>query len=149
MFRSPPTRCIEYNTLSRVDALEWQLQQLPDVVSTQSFAGLTKRYAVGLNEGNFKWYELPRTPGILNAIAALGDFAGTDETANTFRQGYSTALKTATTYVNALRDVYPGIAERLAGMKTNFDVANWANIQSLPKVSDLPEFSESDGKLKP
>jgi hypothetical protein len=87
--------------------------------------------------------------GILNAIAALGDFAGTDETANTFRQGYSTALKTATTYVNALRDVYPGIAERLAGMKTNFDVANWANIQSLPKVSDLPEFSESDGKLKP
>jgi predicted RND superfamily exporter protein len=69
MVETPPTRCIEYSTLSRVDALEWQLQQLPDVVSTQSFAGLTKRYAVGLNEGNFKWYELPRTPGILNAIA--------------------------------------------------------------------------------
>ncbi|MCA2182427.1 hypothetical protein LDL08_40340 [Nonomuraea glycinis] len=86
---------------------------------------------------------------ILDAIAALGDFAGTDETANTFRQGYSTALKSTTTYVGALRDRYPEIAERLAGMKTGFDVANWANIQSLPKVSDLPDFSAPDKKPNP
>ncbi|MGW0200962.1 hypothetical protein [Nonomuraea sp. NPDC003201] len=86
---------------------------------------------------------------ILDAITALGDFAGTDETANTFKQGYSTGLKKAETYVNALRDVYPGIAERLAGMKTGFDVAHWASIQSLPKVSDPPKYSKSDGKLNP
>lgn len=86
---------------------------------------------------------------ILDAIAALGDFAGTDETANTFRQGYATALKSTTTYVGALRDLYPGIAERLAGMRTGFDVANWASIQSLPKVSDLPEFSAPDEKPNP
>ncbi|MEV0235561.1 hypothetical protein [Nonomuraea sp. NPDC050786] len=90
--------------------------------------------------------ELARDAGrILDAIAALGDFAGTDETGTTFRQGYSTALKKTETYVNALRDVYPGVAERLAGMKTSFDVANWATIESLPKVSDPPEYS--DGKL--
>ncbi|MFG6197264.1 hypothetical protein [Nonomuraea sp. JJY05] len=86
---------------------------------------------------------------ILDAIAALGDFAGTDETANTFRQGYSTALKKAETYVNALRDVYPEVAERLAGMKTGFDVAHWATIESLPKVSDPPEYSKSDKKFTP
>ncbi|MFI7447749.1 hypothetical protein ACIBQX_09660 [Nonomuraea sp. NPDC049714] len=86
---------------------------------------------------------------ILDAIAALGDFAGTDETANTFRQGYATALQSTITYVDALRDIYPGIAERLAGMRTGFDVANWASIQSLPKVSDLPEFSAPDEKPNP
>ncbi|MEV1169256.1 hypothetical protein [Nonomuraea sp. NPDC049784] len=87
--------------------------------------------------------------GILDAIAALGDFAGTDETANTFRQSFSTALKKAETYVNALRDVYPEVANRLAGMKTGFEVAHWATIESLPKVSDPPEYSKSDGKLTP
>ncbi|MGV9770924.1 hypothetical protein [Streptosporangium sp. NPDC003464] len=86
---------------------------------------------------------------ILDAIAALGDFAGTDETANTFRQGYSTALKKSETYVNALRDVYPAVAERLAGMRIGFEVANWASIESLPKVSDPPEYSKSDKKFNP
>ena len=86
---------------------------------------------------------------ILDALAALGDFAGTDETANTFKQSYATALKKTTTYVTALRDVYPGIAERLAGMKTGFDVANWANIQSLPKVADLPDFTAPTEKPNP
>jgi predicted oxidoreductase (fatty acid repression mutant protein) len=84
---------------------------------------------------------------ILDAIAELGDFAGTDETANTFRQGYSTALKNAETYVNALRDVYPAVADRLAGMRTTFDLANWATIQSLPKVSDPPRSTGPDGRL--
>ncbi|MGW0809476.1 hypothetical protein [Nonomuraea sp. NPDC002799] len=84
---------------------------------------------------------------ILDSIAALGDFAGTDETANTFRQSYSTALEKAKTYVDALRDKYPEIAGQLAGMKTNHDRANWANIVSLPTVSD--EFSKPDGKSQP
>ncbi|MEV8636239.1 hypothetical protein AB0395_31765 [Streptosporangium sp. NPDC051023] len=86
---------------------------------------------------------------ILDAIAALGDFAGTDETANTFRKDYSTGLENTRTYVNALRDVYPAVAVRLAATKTTFDVANWAIIESLPKVSDPLKFSESDGKLTP
>ncbi|WP_327088940.1 hypothetical protein OIE66_42690 [Nonomuraea sp. NBC_01738] len=84
---------------------------------------------------------------ILDAIAAIGDFAGTDESGNTFRQGYDTAMKKIVTYVGSLRDHYPEISERLAGMKSNFDLANWANIESLPKVSKPPTFS--DGKLTP
>ncbi|MEU5859812.1 MULTISPECIES: hypothetical protein [unclassified Nonomuraea] len=84
---------------------------------------------------------------ILDAIAALGDFAGTDGTANTFRKSYSTALNKAETYVEALRDVYPAVADRLDDMKTSFDVANWATIESLPEVSDPPKLSPKDGKL--
>ncbi|GLW11072.1 hypothetical protein Misp01_62000 [Microtetraspora sp. NBRC 13810] len=84
---------------------------------------------------------------ILDSIAALGDFAGTDETANTFKQGYSAALQKAETYVNALRDIYPGVAGRLDSMTTGFDVANWATIASLPKVSEPPKYSKSDKKF--
>ncbi|MEU1392654.1 MULTISPECIES: hypothetical protein [unclassified Nonomuraea] len=87
------------------------------------------------------------TRRILDALAALGDFAGTDETANTFKKDYSTALKKAETYVDALRDVYPAVADRLADMRTSFDVANWATIESLPKVSDPPKLSPKDGQL--
>ncbi|YCK33125.1 hypothetical protein ACNF49_03180 [Actinomadura sp. ATCC 39365] len=87
------------------------------------------------------------TRRILDALAALGDFAGTDETANTFKKNYSTALKKAETYVDALRDVYPAVADRLADMRTSFDVANWATIESLPKVSDPPKLSPKDGQL--
>ncbi|GGS78457.1 hypothetical protein ACFFV7_13295 [Nonomuraea spiralis] len=86
------------------------------------------------------------TRRILDALAALGDFAGTDETGNTFRKNYSTALKKAETYVNALRDVYPAVADRLADMKTSFDIANWATIESLPKVSDPPKLAPQTAK---
>ncbi|MCP2346091.1 hypothetical protein HD595_002213 [Nonomuraea roseoviolacea subsp. carminata] len=34
-------------------------------------------------------------------------------------------------------------------MNSTLDIANWATIESLPKVSDPPKFSESDGKLTP
>ncbi|MFI9593500.1 hypothetical protein [Nonomuraea sp. NPDC052265] len=84
---------------------------------------------------------------IIDAIGALGDFAGTDETANTFRKSFSTAMEKAKAYVEALCDVYPPVADRLADMKTSFDVANWATIESLPKVSDPPKLSPKDGQF--
>ncbi|EON91771.1 transporter [Marinobacter lipolyticus SM19] len=61
--------CVNYNNLLMVEALERQLQNLDAVESTNSFAGLSKQSAVGMNEGNLRWYELPRTQGLLNAIA--------------------------------------------------------------------------------
>ncbi|MFF0867591.1 hypothetical protein ACFYUV_37915 [Nonomuraea sp. NPDC003560] len=86
------------------------------------------------------------TRRILDALDALGDFAGTDETANTFKKNYVTALEKAETYVDALRDVYPAVADRLADMRTSFDVANWATIASLPEVSDPPKLAP-DGQF--
>ncbi len=61
--------CVEYKNLALTDALEWQLQQLPDVESTSSLVGLAKKSAVGLNEGSLAWYDLPRTQDVLNSIA--------------------------------------------------------------------------------
>jgi hypothetical protein len=68
MVQTPQFKCSDYMVLAKVDALEWQLQQLAGVASTQSFAGLSKRFSAGLNEGNLKWYDLPRNQAMLNAI---------------------------------------------------------------------------------
>lgn len=70
MVQTPPFQCVDYPVLRRLDALEWELQQVAGVISTQSFAGLSKRVAVGMNEGNPKWYDLPRTQAMLNAITS-------------------------------------------------------------------------------
>ena len=68
MVTTPQYECVQYQTLSKVDVLESELQQLPGVESTNSLAALSKRAAAGMNEGSLKWYELPRTQGMLNAI---------------------------------------------------------------------------------
>lgn len=70
MVQTPQFKCTDYPVLDQTDVLQWDLQQLPGVVSTQSFAGLAKRFAVGMNEGNPKWYGLPRTQGMLNAVTS-------------------------------------------------------------------------------
>jgi len=69
MVRTPEFACVRYETLTQVDSLESELQQLPGVESTNSFAALSKRAAAGMNEGSLKWYDLPRTQDMLNAIA--------------------------------------------------------------------------------
>jgi predicted RND superfamily exporter protein len=68
MVTTPQYQCASYATLRKVDELEWRLQQLPGVESTQSLAGVVKRTAVGLNEGSLRWYELPRSQSMINAI---------------------------------------------------------------------------------
>jgi uncharacterized protein len=68
MVKTPQFHCAHYQTLLEVNALEWQLQQLPGVESTNSLAALAKRSAAGMNEGSLKWYEIPRSQDMLNAI---------------------------------------------------------------------------------
>lgn len=67
MVKTPKFLCTRYDTLAAVDALEWRLQQLPGVESTSSFASLAKRAAVGISEGNPRWYDLPNQE-TLNSI---------------------------------------------------------------------------------
>ncbi|MCC6075104.1 RND family transporter [Pseudomonas sp. GCM10022188] len=62
--------CASYEVLKRVDALEWQLRQLPGVESTSSLALLNRQVLTGLNEGNPKWFELIKNQSMLNFITA-------------------------------------------------------------------------------
>jgi uncharacterized protein len=68
MVQTEEYSCGQYDNLTKVDDLEWQLQQLPGVVSTTSLAQLSKMAAAGMNEGSFKWYGIPVNQELLNAI---------------------------------------------------------------------------------
>lgn len=70
MVKTAAGRCAEYDTLLKLDALDWELRQLAQVEGSNSFAGLTRRASAGMNEGSMKWYELQRNQGLINASAS-------------------------------------------------------------------------------
>ncbi|AZC26549.1 efflux RND transporter permease subunit [Pseudomonas sessilinigenes] len=67
---TPEGQCADYAILNKVDALEWQLRQIPGVESVQSLATMNRRMLVAMNEGNPKWYELVPNQAILNSTTA-------------------------------------------------------------------------------
>jgi predicted RND superfamily exporter protein len=69
MITTPENECAQYDVLIRVDALEWELRDLPGVESTASLAQLNRGMLVGLSEGSFKWFELVRNQRMLNYVA--------------------------------------------------------------------------------
>jgi hypothetical protein len=68
MVKTPENQGVLYNNQMTIDALEWELQQLPGVISTYSLADLSKQAIVGMNEGSFKWHELLPNQSMLNAV---------------------------------------------------------------------------------
>lgn len=70
MVTTPDGACSAYETLMRVDALEWELGQIDGVEMTNSLALLNRRVTTGLNEGSLKWYELLHSQGMLNTVTA-------------------------------------------------------------------------------
>ncbi|WP_426139458.1 efflux RND transporter permease subunit [Pseudomonas sp. DWP3-1-2] len=70
MVKTPVGACSHYDTLRRVDNLDWQLRGLEGVDSTNSLALLNRRMLVGLSEGSPKWYELLNNQATLNMITA-------------------------------------------------------------------------------
>jgi predicted RND superfamily exporter protein len=70
MVKTPVGACSDYDTLRRVDNLDWQLRGLEGVDSTNSLALLNRRVLVGLSEGNPKWYELLNNQATLNMVTA-------------------------------------------------------------------------------
>jgi predicted RND superfamily exporter protein len=70
MVTTPQGQCSQLDTLNKVDALEWQLRQLPGVESSNSLALLNRRVLAGLNEGSPKWYEFLPNQAMLNTVTA-------------------------------------------------------------------------------
>jgi len=70
MVSAPDGQCSKYETLNKVDALEWQLRQIDGVESTNTLALLNRRVLSGLNEGNPKWYEFLPNQDMLNTVTA-------------------------------------------------------------------------------
>ncbi|MBP6900139.1 MAG: RND family transporter [Burkholderiaceae bacterium] len=70
MVKTPDGQCSQYATLNKVDALEWQLRQIPGVESTNTLALLNRRVLSGLNEGHPRWYEFLPNQDMLNTVTA-------------------------------------------------------------------------------
>jgi len=68
MVKTAPGACANYETLRKVDSLDWQLRALPGVDSTNTLAQLNRRLLVGLSEGSPKWYELVNNQSTLNMV---------------------------------------------------------------------------------
>jgi len=66
MAETPAEGCNGYGALSRVDDLQWLLQNTEGVQSSISLASVTKSITVALSEGDYRWYALSRDQNILN-----------------------------------------------------------------------------------
>jgi predicted RND superfamily exporter protein len=70
MVKTPEGQCAKYETLNKVDSLEWQLRQLDGVESTNTLSLLNRRVLTGVNEGNPKWYEFLPNQDMLNMVTS-------------------------------------------------------------------------------
>jgi predicted RND superfamily exporter protein len=70
MVRTPVQGAMKLEVLERVDDLEWRLRQVEGVETTQSVASLARQTAVGMNEGNPRWYELQPNQAALNTASS-------------------------------------------------------------------------------
>ena len=61
MVDTPPGACTDYKTISTIDALEWQLDQMRDVKSTESMASFAAMATMLLTENAPKWAALDLT----------------------------------------------------------------------------------------
>ncbi|HKR46930.1 MAG TPA: MMPL family transporter [Paraburkholderia sp.] len=75
--------CSSYRTAMLTDALEWRLRQLRGVESAHSIADFDRSLAIGLNEGNAKWYDVVPSQGLLNSIVARAPREMVNEACNT------------------------------------------------------------------
>jgi predicted RND superfamily exporter protein len=112
MVRTPAGQCSNYETLNKVDALEWQLRQLDGVESTNTLALLNRRVLSGLNEGNPKWYEFIANQDMLNTA-----------TASAPRGLYNDACSLLTVYAY-LRDHKADTLARVVAHVENFAAVN-------------------------
>jgi predicted RND superfamily exporter protein len=70
MVETPDGTCTRYDTLQRVDALEWSLRQVPGVESTNSLSLMNRYVYSTYSEGSMKWFEFPRSQESLNFITS-------------------------------------------------------------------------------
>jgi predicted RND superfamily exporter protein len=69
MIKTPAGDCADYHVLAAVDLLEQRLRGLPGVESTYSLSDLARTVSLGMNEGNWAWYDLlPNQPALNEAV---------------------------------------------------------------------------------
>ncbi|MFZ3032917.1 MAG: MMPL family transporter [Parvibaculum sp.] len=57
---APQDACVDYDTLKYLDRFSWYMRNVPGVTDVMSLPVMTKILNVPFNEGNPKWYTIPR-----------------------------------------------------------------------------------------
>jgi uncharacterized protein len=68
MVETPTGTCNNYDTLMKLDALEWILRHTEGVESADSLALLNRKLNTALTEGSAKWYDLFPNQSMINFI---------------------------------------------------------------------------------
>lgn len=71
MVDSPPFACTDFKLLSVMSDLEWQLQQMPQVESTNSLASFMTLMSQAMTEDAPKWYGLVDNQQLLNDFSSM------------------------------------------------------------------------------
>jgi uncharacterized protein len=69
MVDTPPDSCMTYPVLSTMNKLEWQLDQMPEVQSTNSAGSFASTLTMLMTENSPKWLSLTDNPSFLNNLA--------------------------------------------------------------------------------
>jgi predicted RND superfamily exporter protein len=67
---TPPQGCMNYSLVTTMGALQWQLQQLPVVQSTNSLASFSEYASMLLTESAPKWFGVEPNQPMLNSVLA-------------------------------------------------------------------------------
>jgi predicted RND superfamily exporter protein len=120
MVKTPPGDCADYHVLAALDQLEQTLRRLPGVESTYSLSDLARSVSLGMNEGNWAWYDLlPNQPALNEAVPLAPPTLATE--ACNFQ-----------TFTIFLRDHKAATLASVADTITNFnDTTHVANMQIL------------------
>lgn len=82
MVKTPDWQCASVDTLEKVDALGWQLRQLPGVASVDSLATANRSLLVLFTEGSPKWYDLSLSPSTNNMLTSRSPRGMYDDSCN-------------------------------------------------------------------
>jgi predicted RND superfamily exporter protein len=144
MIDTAPNACISYSTVSTLDRLEWQLDQLPQVESTQSIGSSSAYLASLVTENSPKWYGVPYNQSFLDnlwnytprSLANLGcNFDAlyvslTDHKAATL----NTVVKTISAFTANPANQSPDFKISLAGGNAGIEAATNIVIQSANRI---------------
>lgn len=75
MVDTPPGGCLSYPTLSTLDRLQWNIDQLPNVVATSSAATYAAKLTMLLTENAPKWRSVTTNQSMLNGFAPHTPFS--------------------------------------------------------------------------
>jgi len=71
MSDTQPGNCMNYDEVDAMDRLQWQLQQLPMVQSTNSVATFADNATMLLTEGSPRWFGMEPNPALLGELVPI------------------------------------------------------------------------------